>query len=416
MSPFKKGAIKMGRKSRTITGIDIGSMKISTVVAEASMDGIDIIGYGVQPSHGVKKGVVVNMESTIDSLKSSIDKAETMSGITIDSAVVGISGTHVEGLKSSGVIPIGSKEIKQNDIDKVMENAKAIIIPMDREVLHIIPKEFIVDGNSGIKDPMGMTGVRLETNVYIITGPVSTAQNIMRCINKADIKVQDIILNQLASAEAVLTEDEKELGCVVIDIGAGTADIAVYYKGSIHHCAVVPIGGELITSDIAIGIRTPISEAEEIKKNIGNLDESSSRTGNIEVCGIGDKTKRMVQKNTINQIIEARVDEIFSLIKKELETSGWINLLPAGVVLTGGTSMLKGINTTASKILGMPVRTGVPDVRGITDVINPMYSTAIGMAMYLIKGYTIHDVNLSESKNPLSSIGGKIKKWFSDAF
>lgn len=405
----------MGRKSRTITGIDIGSVKVATVVAEVSEEGIDIIGYGVQPSHGVKKGLIVNMESTIDSLKASIDRAETMSGVSIDGAVVGISGSHVKGHKSSGVIPIGGKEIRQSDIEKVMENAKAIVIPMDREVLHIIPQQFIVDGNSGIKDPMAMTGVRLETNVYIITGPMSTAQNVMRCINKADIKVQDIILNQLASAEAVLTEDEKELGCVVIDMGAGTADIAVYYKGSIHHCAVIPIGGELITSDIAIGIRTPLSEAEEIKKTVGSLDETS-RSGSIEVCGIGDRAKRTVSRSTVNQIIEARVDETFSLIKKELETSGWISLLPAGVVLTGGSSMLKGINDTASKMLGMPVRSGVPEVRGITDVINPMYSTAIGMVKYLTQGYTMKDSGIQEGKNPLYSIGGRIKKWFSDAF
>jgi cell division protein FtsA len=307
--------------------------------------------------------------------------------------------------------------VKKSDIFHAMEAAKSLVIPTDREVIQIVPQEFIVDNQDGIKDPRGMSGVRLESRVYIITGAVASTQNIIRCTNRSGLKVQDIILQQLASADSVLTEDEKELGCALIDIGGGTTDISIFSKGSARYCTVLPIGGNHITSDIAIGIRTPISEAEEIKKNFGHASPSTADyKETIEVASIGEKGKRTISKNTLSQIIEARVEETFNLIQKELAASGFMEFLSAGTVLTGGVALLNGISEKAEKILGMPVRIGYPHgITGINDVRNPMYSTGVGLILFIARGY-MNDVNTNGTRRTLWKIGGKIKQWFAEAF
>jgi cell division protein FtsA len=407
----------LSRKNKTIVGIDIGTTKVNAIVGEVGKDGVAIIGVSSQPSFGVKKGVIINMDSAVDSIKKALEEVETMLDIDISSAVVGISGSHIKGFSSNGVIPLNNKEVKKSDVLNVIDAAKSFVIPMDREIIHILPQEFIVDNQNDIKDPVGMCGVRLESRVYVITSDVASAQNIVRCTNRSGLKVQNIILHQLASAEAVLTEDEKELGCVLIDIGGGTTDISIFTNGCIRYCSVLPIGGNHITSDIAIGLRTPISEAEEIKKNFGNSSPSfDDNNETIEVAGISDNSVRHISKSILSQIVEARVEETFNLIQKELEASGFTEFLSAGAVLTGGTALLKGINETSEKILSLPVRTGYPQgISGINDVKNPMYSSGVGLILFTANGY-MNDFNSNGSKKNLWKTGQKIKEWVSEAF
>ncbi len=407
----------MGRKNRTVASIDIGTSKISVIIGEISREGVDIIGAGSHPSLGIKKGQIINMDSTVDSIKTALEEAEAMTGIDINSAVVGISGGQIKGFKNNGVVAVKGKEIKSNDIISAIDAAKAIVIPIDREVIHIIPQEFLVDDHGGIKDPLGMSGVRLEARAYIITSAISSVQNIVKCINKNGIKVEELILKPLASAESVLTEDEKELGSVLIDIGGGTTDITIFIKGTVRHCASIPIGGDHITSDIAIGIRTPISEAEEIKKKNGNA--SSLKIPDdavIETTNIGNKKKQVISQNTVARIIEARIDETFELIKKEITEAGYMSFLPAGVILTGGTSLLKGIAKEAEDILRMPVRVGSPiNIEGINEVKNPVFAAGTGMIQFAAKGNINRFKGKGEKKN-LFNLFHKIKDWFSEAF
>ncbi len=407
----------MGRKNRTVASIDIGTSKISVIIGEISREGVDIIGVGSYPSLGIKKGQIINMDSTVDSIKTALEEAEAMTGIDISTAVVGIAGGHIKGFKNNGVVAVKGKEIKNSDIVSAIDAAKAIVIPIDREVIHIIPQEFLVDDHGGIKDPLGMSGVRLEARAYIITSAISSVQNIVKCVNKNGIKVQELILKPLASAESVLTEDEKELGSVLIDIGGGTTDIAIFIKGTVRHCASIPIGGDHITSDIAIGIRTPISEAEEIKKKNGNASSLEIPDDAIlETTNIGNKKKQVISQMTVARIIEARVDETFELIKKEITEAGYMDFLPAGVILTGGTSLLKGIAKEAQDILEMPVRIGSPiNIEGINEVKNPVYAAGTGMIQFASKG-NINRFNKKGEKRSLLNLFQRIKDWFSEAF
>jgi len=407
----------MGRKNRTVASIDIGTSKISVIIGEISREGVDIIGVGSHPSLGIKKGQIINMDSTVDSIKTALEEAEAMTGIDINTAVVGISGGHIKGFKNNGVVAVKGKEIKNSDIISAIDAAKAIVIPIDREVIHIIPQEFLVDDHGGIKDPLGMSGVRLEARAYIITSAISSVQNIVKCINKNGIKVQELILKPLASAESVLTEDEKELGSVLIDMGGGTTDITIFIKGTVRHCASIPIGGDHITSDIAIGIRTPISEAEEIKKKNGNASSLEiPDDAVIETTNIGNKKKQTISQMTVARIIEARIDETFELIKKEITEAGYMDFLPAGVILTGGTSLLKGIGKEAQNILEMPVRIGSPiNIEGINEVKNPVYAAGTGMIQFASKG-NINRFNKKGEKRNLFDLFQKIKDWFSEAF
>ncbi|MEI6126863.1 MAG: cell division protein FtsA [Pseudomonadota bacterium] len=407
----------MSRRHKTIVGIDIGTTKINAVAGEVDRDGITITGFSTQPSYGVKKGAIINMDSTVDSIKKAVEEVEAMAGIDIHSAVVGMSGTHIKGMTSNGVVPLNTKEVKKTDIINVLEAAKAVVIPTEREVIQIVPQEFIVDDQDGIREPLGMSGVRLESRVYIITGAVAAAQNTIRCMNRSGLKVQDIILQHLASAEAVLADDEKELGCALVDIGGGTTDIAVFTQGSIRACIVLPIGGNHITSDIAIGLRTPLAEAEEIKRDFGNAcPEKASCDETIEIACIGDRERRAVSKNTLAQIIHARVEETLFLIQNELAASGYRESLSAGIVMTGGTALLNGISDLAKDKLGMPVRIGYPSsIAGINDVRSPMYATAVGMVLFAARG-AVHELRSNGTGKTLLDFGGKMKQWFVEAF
>ncbi len=406
----------MGRRGKTILAIDIGTTKISAIAAQAENNGLSIIGYSSRPSRGVKKGNIINIDSAVDSIKMAVEEVETMAEIDISSAVVGISGNHIAGVHNSGVIPLPSREVKSADIDSVIEAAKAVVIPTDREVIQIIPQEFVVDNQDGIKHPIGMSGVRLEAKVYIVTGAVTAAQNIIKCLNRSGIKVQDIILQHLASAEAVLTDDEKELGCVLIDMGGGTTDLATFFRGSIRSCSVLPIGGNQITSDLAIGLRTPLSAAEQLKKDYRSPAHPGNRKDEcIEVPGIDKNETRRVPASALAQIITARVEETFDLIKKELDKSGMHKMAATGAILTGGTGLLDGITDLAEKTLDMPVRAASPQgVNGITDVIHPSCSAGVGLAV--LAGRSGAQAEPGVFPRPIKSVTHKMKQWFCEAF
>jgi cell division protein FtsA len=406
----------MSKSPNIIVGLDIGTTKICTVVGEVTPEGINIIGYGIQPSRGIKKGLIINMESTVESIKKAIEEAEEKVGVNIKTVVTGIAGSHIKGFNSNGVIAIKDKEVKKGDVRRSVDAAKSVVIPMDREVIHILPQEFIVDDQDGIKDPLGLSGGRLEARVHIVTGSVTSAQNIIRCTNRTGLKVRDIVLQQLASGESVLTEDEKELGVVLVDIGGGTTDIAIFSKGSIRYTAVLPLGGDHITSDIAIGIRTPLSSAEEIKKNYGcALASMVDSRETIEVPTIGEQSPRAASRKMLCQIIQPRVEEIFDHMQKELLKSGYREYLAAGLVLTGGTALLKGITELGENVLHIPVRIGYPQgAEGINEVIgNPMYSTGIGLILFGSRGKPQGFNGSSSGKNFLT-FGKKIKKWFEE--
>ncbi len=406
----------MGSKSKNIIGIDIGTSKINVVVGEVDPEGIAVIGTSSQPSYGVKKGAIINMDTTIDTIRKAVEEVATMTGLDIRSVVVSISGSHIKGFNSNGVIPLSNKEVRKSDISSAIEAAKSFVIPMDREVIHILPQEFIVDDQDGIKAPMGMSGVRLESRAYIITAAVASVQNIISCINKSGLKVQDIILQQLASAESVLTDDEKELGCVLIDIGGGTTDISVFSRGSVRYCSVLPIGGSHITSDIAIGLRTPLSEAEIIKKDFGNLNSGPAVNDTIDIPRIGTTELSTISKDMLNKIIAARVDETLSLIHKELSSVGCFESLAAGAVLTGGTALLKGIREKAEKELGLPVRIGSPQgINGINDIKTPLYAAGAGLVLFASRGY-MNDFNTNGARNHIWKLSAIMKSWLAEAF
>ncbi len=405
----------MGRKSKTVIAVDIGTTKIAAIAAEIERNEVSIIGLSTQASYGVKKGIIINMDSTVDSIKAAMEELETLTDRDIHAAMVGTSGSHVKGFSASGAIPLSNREVKKNDIAHVLEAAKAVVIPTDREVVQILPQEFIVDDQDGISDPLGMSGVRLEAHVYIITGAVTAAQNIVRCLNRSGLKAQDMILHQLAAAEAVLSDDEKELGCAVIDIGGGTTDIAVFIRGSVHACSVLPLGGNQITSDIAIGLRTPLTEAENIKTKYGCAG-SSGDDGILEVGSIGDGGVRTVSRKTMNRIVTARVEEIFELIRKELDAAGCLDSLNGGAVLTGGVSRMNGICDIARQKLDMPVRTGTPNgIYGIDDAVDPAHAAGIGLILYALK----ETPGLQAARQPHGppwKFGDKMKQWFAEAF
>lgn len=407
----------MSKKNRIITSIDIGTTKIAALCGEVEDGSITVIGCSTQPSYGVKKGVIINMDSTVDSIKRALEDLETMTGLDITAAVAGISGSHIKGMSSTGVVPLSSREVKKADITSVLEAAKAVVIPTDREVIQIVPQEFVVDDQDGIKEPLGMSGVRLESRVYIVTGAVAAAQNVIRCLNRSGLKAQDIVLQHFASAEAVLTEDEKELGCALVDIGGGTTDIAIFSQGYIRACAVLPIGGTHITSDIAIGIRTPLAEAEELKRNFGTAcPDKVDANATIEIGCIGEPGRRTVSRHTLAQIIHARIEETMTLVHKEITSAGFGDSLPAGVVITGGTAMLDGIVDVAQEVLGMPVRIGVPmGVSGLNDVRSPLYAGAVGLLQFTARG-SLQEQAVQKKALNFMGFGERMRQWFAEAF
>ena len=408
----------MSKKEEFIVGLDIGTTKICAIVGVPSARGIDVIGIGTSPSHGLRKGVVVNIENTVQSIKKAVEEAELMAGCEIASVYTGIAGGHIKGFNSHGIVAVKSHEVTDGDIRRVIDAASAIAIPMDREVIHILPQEYIVDGQNGIRDPLGMSGVRLEVKVHIVTGAVTSAQNIIKCANRAGLEVNDIILQQLGSSEAALTPEEKELGVALIDIGGGTTDLAIFHQGSIKHTAVISLAGDHITGDIAIGLRTPVEEAEKIKKRHGcALISLVGKEETVEVPAVGERGAKIVSRQILAEIIEPRVEEILSLVQREIITSGYENHIASGVVLTGGSALLEGIADLAEQIFSLPVRRGYPrEVGGLTDMVkNPIYTTAVGLVLYGKKGRVSDGFSPGE-ENIFDKVTRRMKGWFKEFF
>ena len=399
-----------------IVGLDIGTSKVAAIVGELASDGsLEIIGIGSAPSRGLKKGVVVNLESTVQSIQRAIEEAELMAGCQIKSVFAGIAGSHIKSLNSHGIVAIKDKEVTQYDIDRVIDSARAVAIPADQKILHILPQEFVIDLQGGIKEPIGMSGIRLEAKVHMVTGSVSASQNIIKCIRRCGLEVEDLVLEQLASCNAVLTEDEKELGVCLIDIGGGTTDIAVYADGAIKHTAVIPVAGDQVTNDIAVALRTPTVNAEEIKRKYAcALTQLADVDGTIEVPSIGDKLPRKISAQNLAEIVEPRYEELLLLVQAELRRSGFEDMIAAGVVLTGGSSKVMGLIDLAEEIFHVPVRMGGPqNVTGLTEVVkNPIHSTGVGLLIY---GKDHQNLTASTDADG-SGWFAKIKNWFNGNF
>ena len=371
---------------KLLVGLDIGTSKVVAIVGEISSDNsIEVVGLGSHPSRGLKKGVVVNIESTVQSIQRAIEEAELMAGCEIHSVYAGIAGGHIRSLNSHGIVAIRDNEVTHNDVERVIDAARAVAIPADQKILHILPQEFIIDGQEGIREPIGMSGVRLESRVHMVTGAVSAAQNIVKCVRRCGLEVDDIILQQLASSYAVLTEDEKELGVCLCDIGGGTTDIAVFMHGAIHHSAVIPIAGDQVTNDIAVALRTPTHHAEDIKIRYAcALTQLANPEETIEVPSVGDRPPRRLVRQTLAEVVEPRYEELFSLVAAELKRSGFEEMMAAGVVLTGGGAKMEGVIELAEEVFHMPVRLGTPQyVAGLVDVVrNPIYATGVGLLLF----------------------------------
>jgi len=406
------------KRDSLIVGLDIGTTKICAIVGNLTDDGLDIVGIGTSPSKGLRKGVVINIESTVEAIRKAIQEAELMAGCEIKTVFAGIAGGHIKGFNSQGVIAIKNREVNSEDVRRVIDAAKAIAIPMDREVIHILPQEFIIDDQDGIKEPLGMSGVRLEAKVHIVTGAVASAQNIIKSCNRAGVDVADIVLEQLASSEAVLSSDEKELGVALVDIGGGTTDIAIFVDGAIKHTAVLSLGGNHLTNDIAVGLRTPMGDAEKIKQNYGCcLTSMVGKDETIEVPSVGGREARVLSRQLLAEILEPRVEEIFSLVNREIVKSGFEDLIAGGVVITGGTSILPGMPELAEQIFNLPVRRGVPrDIGGLTDVVNsPIYATGVGLVKYGSRNLQTRNFTIGQ-ENMFDKIMRRMKEWFNEFF
>lgn len=400
-------------EKRLIVGLDIGTSKVVAIVGEVgSDDALDIIGIGSHPSRGLKKGVVVNIESTVASIQRAIEEAELMAGCQIHSVYTGIAGSHINSLNSHGIVAIKDNEVGPSDVDRVIDAAKAVAIPADQKILHVLPQEFVIDNQEGIRVPIGMSGVRLEAKVHMVTGAVSAAQNITKCVARCGLETEDVILEQLASSYAVLTEDEKDLGVCLIDIGGGTTDIAIFTGGAIRHTAVIPIAGDQVTNDIAVALRTPTQFADEIKikyacalRQLTNLDET------IEVPSVGDRKPRRLSRQILADVVEPRYSELFELVQAEIRRSGFEAIIAAGVVITGGGSKMEGVMELAEEVFHMPVRQGLPQhISGLVDVVkNPIYATGVGLLIY-----GKQDVG-QKSERKTSGFSGmlqRMKSWF----
>ena len=398
-----------------IVGLDIGTSKVVAVVAELQPDGrFDVIGMGQHESKGLKKGVVVNIESTVNSIQRALEEAELMADCKIRDVYTGIAGSHIKSFNSSGMVAIKDKEVTSADIARVVETAKAVSIPGDQQMLHVLTQEFIVDGQEDVREPLGMSGMRLEVKVHIVTGAVSAAQNIVKCVRRCGLEVQDLILQPLASSLAVLTDDEKELGVVLVDIGGGTTDIAIFTGGAILHTAVIPIAGDQITNDIAMALRTPTADAEDIKVSHGTAKQVLANADDmIEVPGIGERGPRMLSRQALAAVIEPRIEELFSLVQQVVRESGYEELLSSGVVLTGGTSLMDGVVELGEDIFLKPVRVGVPDYVGnLSDVVkSPRFSTAMGL-LQEARVQRLRGRRIAQSRGGVKDIFQRMREWF----
>ncbi len=396
-----------------IVGLDIGTSKVVAIVGELSPDGeLAIVGIGSHASNGLKKGVVVNIDSTVQSIQRAVEEAELMAGCQIHSVYAGIAGSHIRSLNSHGIVAIKDREVFAQDIERVIDAAQAVAIPADQLILHILPQEYRIDDQDGVKEPLGMSGVRLEAKVHLVTCAVNAAQNIEKCIRRCGLEVDDIILEQLASSYAVLTEDEKELGVCMVDIGGGTTDIAIFTDGSIRHTGVIPIAGDQVTNDIAMALRTPTQHAEDIKiKYACALAKLAGAEETIKVPSVGERPPRDLSRQALAEVVEPRYEELFTLVLAELRRSGFEDMLPAGIVLTGGTSKMEGVVELAEEIFHMPVRLGAPqNISGLRDIVNnPIYATGVGLLQYGLKQ---QGGSGAETFEPSESTWGRIKNWF----
>jgi cell division protein FtsA len=406
----------MAKHDELIVGLDIGTTKIAAIVGEVNEEGIDIIGVGTHPSRGLRKGVVTHIDNTVASIKRAVEEAELMAGCEISSVYAGIAGGHIRGLNSHGIVAVKDGEVRHTDISRVIDAAKAVAIPMDREIVHVLPQDFVVDDQDGIKEPLGMSGVRLETKVHIVTAAVTSAQNIIKCCNRCGLQVADLVLQPLASGEAVLHDDEKELGVALIDIGGGTSDLTIFLDGSIVHTSVIPIGGNHLSNDIAVGLRTPAGEAEKIKQRWGcamtSLVEGSEE---IEVPSVGGRAPRKLARRILCEIIEPRVEEIFLLAQREIAKTGYEELLASGAVITGGTTILEGMPEIAEEVLGLPVRRGIPHgIGGLVDVVrSPKFATSVGLVLRGVKQQTQAGFR---ARGDRPRFGTRVKDWFARVF
>ena len=406
----------MQGRGNLIVGLDIGTTKICCVVGEISQGEVNIIGIGTHPSIGLRKGVVVNIESTVDSIKKAVEEAELMSGCEISSVYTGIAGGHITGFNSRGIVAIKGPEITETDVERVIDAARAVAIPMDREVIHVLPQEYIVDEQAGIQNPVGMAGVRLEAKIHIVTGAVTSAHNIVKCCNRSGLDVCDIVLESLASGEAVLTGEEKELGTALLDLGGGTTDLAIFSDKNIRHTFVLALGGNNLTNDIAIGLRAPHADAEKIKTRYGTcLSKSVSADDMIEVPGMGGRDARKLPRQILGEILEPRMEEIFTLAKREVYRAGLENSIPSGLVLTGGTSLLEGTTEVAEAVFNLQTRLGKPQgITGLVDVVNnPMYATGVGLVLYGAKNQTEKKFRIRDA-HIFNRIVTQMKRWFKD--
>ena len=408
------------QEQKMIVGLDIGTSKVVAIVGEISADGqIEVVGIGSNPSRGMKKGVVVNIESTVQSIQRAVEEAELMAGCQIHSVYVGIAGSHIRSLNSHGIVAIRDREVYSADLERVIDAAQAVAIPADQKILHILPQEYVIDNQEGIKEPLGMSGVRLEAKVHLVTCAGNAAQNIEKCIRRCGLEVEDIILEQWASSFSVLTDDEKDLGVCLVDIGGGTTDIAIFTDGSIRHTGVIPIAGDQVTNDIAMALRTPTQYAEEIKiKYACALTQLAGADETIKVPSVGDRPPRDLSRQSLAEVVEPRYDELFTLIQAELRRSGFEDMIPAGIVLTGGTSKMEGVVELAEEIFHMPVRVGCPQgVQGLTDIVrNPIYATGVGLLQYGSQHQEDSGSTTVRSSGSAESLFVRVKAWLRSNF
>ena len=409
----------MAKKHSIIVGLDIGTSKVCSAVGEMTEHGVEIIGIGSHGSSGMRKGVVINIDNTVASIKKAVEEAALMAGCEINTVFTGIAGGHIKAFNSHGVVAVKTREVSQRDLDRVLDAAKAVAIPTDQEVVHVLPQDYIIDDQDGIKDPLGMSGVRLEARVHIVTGATTAMQNIVKCCNRSGLHVADVALMPLACADAVLTDDEKDLGVALADMGSGTTDITIFHDGAVKHTAVLPIGGNHVTNDIAAGLRTPFADAERIKLRYGCAKASMiAEQARLEVPSSAGKPQRTVSRQILCEIIEPRMDEVFQLIRREILKSGYEDYLGSGVVMTGGSMLLPGALEAAEVAIGCPVRLGTPrHVGGLVDVIaNPVYSSAIGLVLYGIKRHERSFFRVREDATILSKVKHRMSDWLSDFF
>ena len=408
------------KQSNIYAGLDIGTTKVSCVIVRKNADStLDVLGVGKSKSSGIRKGVVINIESTVNSIREAISEAEKIAGVEVKSVCAGVAGGHIKSFNSRGIIAVKNREVAQKDIERVIESASAVDIPLGSEVLHVIPQQYILDGQSEIKDPIGMNGIRLEVDVHIVTGAVSSAKNILKSCEKAGVSVDDIVLEQLASSEAILSDDEKEIGVCLIDGGGGTTDMAVFKKGAVCHTAVLQLGGNNFTRDLSIGLNTPESEAEKLKIKYGSVWLPDTIEETVDVPSVGGRPPRKISRPVLTQILQARCEELFQMFLGELQKKQLLEFLGAGIVITGGISNLDGIEQLAQSIFEVPVRVGRPqNIYGLTDLVNdPIYATVVWLAIYAAKqGH--HQVNISKGSDEkvFSNVLTRMKSWFGEFF